>query len=532
MRRSSVSCGFLALALVLTGAPAPLTAQQADGGPRLVVLISVDQLRGDLLERFAPAFDGGLARFLKQGYRFPGASHAHAGTYTAAGHATLATGVFPSRSGIVANSWNERTPAGWRPGVYAVEDVDSPLLGVQGAEGRSPKNLLTTGLADWIQASDPDSRVVSLSGKDRAAVTMAGKARGHVYWVERDLARFVTSTYYRDEYPGWVEAFNETEMPALLAAQEWTSSVPAAHAGLARPDEGLGYEGDGVRTTFPHRAADETVAGNPASFNTWAMSQPRIDAAVRRLAEVAVQELELGQRGSVDYLGLSFSAADYVGHGFGPLSLEQMDNLLRLDQELGQFLEFLDREVGRGQWVAGLSADHGVVTMPEVQGREGEGGFRVDPAARQAALAKALQDAAAEVGQDAPELPARLARMLVDRGLVAGAYTHDELAAGLPADSFAVLFRNSHYPGRAAGPLSRFGVEIRSDNHDLWSGPLGTTHGSPYWYDRSVPFILLGAGVSAGSSDRGVYTVDMAPTLGALAGIPVPNDRDGRSVYR
>lgn len=515
--------------LALLGIRVPLEAQEP---PRLLVMISVDQLRGDLLDRYASAFDSGLHRLLTQGRRYTGASHAHAVTHTAAGHATLATGVFPSRSGIVANSWDQRTPTGWERGLYAVEDPASPIVGFPDAGGRSPRNLLRSGLADWVLEADAEARVVSLSGKDRAAITMAARSRGEVYWLLPAAGRFVTSTYYRDDYPDWVTEYNETTLPTILGDTLWESSVPLDQRPLARDDEGAPFEGDGVHTTFPHLAGQElTDPGSSAALHAWALRQPRSDRAVLGLAERAIDELELGQRGHLDYLALSFSSTDYVGHDYGPLSQEQLDNLHRLDQDLGELFAHLDDAVGAGRWVVGLSGDHGVMTTPEAMREQGEAGRRVDQAERMELAQQALRAAAEEVGQDPDSLAPVLARTLVDRGIVEAAYTHQGLLTGEPTDSFAVLFRNSHYPGRAAGWFSRFGVEVRFDYHELVSSSTGTTHGSPYWYDRHVPFILMGAGVTAGSSDLPVYSVDLAPTLAGLARIPIPADLDGSPVY-
>ncbi|MDH5590709.1 MAG: alkaline phosphatase family protein, partial [Gemmatimonadota bacterium] len=176
----------LALSLCLTSAAC--TAQTSH--PKLIVVVTVDQLRGDLIQRYAPAFTGGLKRMLDEGYRFENGSHAHAITHTAAGHASISTGTFPSRSGIVANSWQQREGDTWTP-MYAVEDPESPILGVEGAPGRSPRNLLRDGLADWVLSADPSAQVVSLSAKDRSAVTMAGRSRGQVYWTVPQVGRFV-----------------------------------------------------------------------------------------------------------------------------------------------------------------------------------------------------------------------------------------------------------------------------------------------------------------------------------------------------
>lgn len=504
--------------------PPPGEAQAPAEGPQLVVLISIDQLRGDLLEHYAPMFTGGLRRFLDEGHRYTQASHAHANTETAVGHATLSTGVFPSRSGIVANNWAVLESGSWRD-MYAVEDPGSEILGLPRLPGRSPRNLLRDGLADWVLAADPEARVASISSKDRSAITLAGRTRGEVYWLAS--GRFVTSRYYRRGYPGWVQRFNQEVMPTLLTDTVWESSVPEEHRGLARPDE-ASYEGDGVNTTFPHLASREAT---PEGRIGWLLRGPAADRAVAAFAREAVQALELGRRGHVDFLALGFSAADYVGHGYGPFSQEQLDNLHRLDGELDALLAFLDEYVGPGRWVAALSSDHGAATMPEYLTATGRGAHRIDSGVRSAALETAVRDAGAGGGRP-EEVARRLARLVEERGLVARAYTVADFTLGSPPDSFAILVRNSYHPGRAAGRLSPYGVEIRFGYQELVSGAHGTSHGTPYWYDRHVPIVLLGAGVRPGSTDAPAYTIDVAPTLAKLAGIPVPEDLDGRALSR
>lgn len=527
--KSPLSFTLVAAATFLL--PSTQVGAQDSDSPSLVLMITVDQLRSDLVERYDDVFTGGLRRFLDEGYNFTGASHAHAVTHTAAGHATLSTGVFPSRSGIVANSWQHRENGEWRS-MYAVEDREHPILGfetVPQLPGRSPANLMRTGLADWIREADSDARTVSVSSKDRAAITMAGRTDENVYWLLSPLSRFITSTFYDDRYPGWLNRFNDEVMPGIAADTVWDSEVPERFRRLARADEGAPFEGDGTHTTFPHLSSQES-SGGPQQHNSWAFGQSRADRAVGELAMAAIEELDLGRRGHTDFLSISLSATDYVGHGYGPLSQEQLSNLIHLDRVLGDLLDYVDDVVGEGNWVAGLSADHGVVTMPEAANAMGNQDVQRILLTEMTAKVDAV--AARIMGErGTPEETAeRTARALEKEGLVAKAYTHAELTFGQPADSFAVLFRNSHYPGRAHGRLSQYGVEFRYGDGDLVSYPTGTTHGSPYWYDRQVPFMLLGAGVESGTSDRAVYTVDMAPTLSALAGVPAPDDLDGRVV--
>jgi hypothetical protein len=322
-------------------------------------------------------------------------------------------------------------------------------------------------------------------------------------------------------------------MPGIRSPNVWRSEVPSVARVLARDDDS-DYEGDGEHTTFPHSALEEVPDDEAQAFNIWAFEQPRADDAVLALAKVAIAEHQLGQReGHVDLLALSFSALDRVGHYYGPRSQEALSTLLHLDAVLFELLRFLDDEVGEGRWVAGLAGDHGSPESPEA---EREAGFddaeRIDEGERFAALGEALREAAS-VGPNPDRIAERVAELIEERELAEAVYTHHELVlGGEPADSFAVLYRNSHYPGRAWGPLSRFGVELRFGERDLVTAfPTGTTHGSAYWYDRHVEMMWVGAGVPQGESDEPVYTVDFAPTLAGLAGIRVPEDLDGRRLF-
>jgi hypothetical protein len=459
---------------------------------------------------------------------FTGAVPEHAHTETAAGHATLSTGVHPSRHGIVANAWDEPEGDGWRS-VYAVEDPEGTIVGLESWDGRSPENLLRTGLADWIVEADPEARVVSVSTKDRAAITMASKARGHVYWIAPSEGRFVTSAFYRDAYPAWVEDFNRDVMPGIYADSVWHSRLSPTQAARTRRDT-FPAEGDGIHTAFPHRAAEEVQFMTAASFRNWVRGTPALDRATLGLALTAVDELELGMRApSTDLLALSFSQTDYVGHGYGPMSREQLDNLLRLDAVLGELMEGLDARVGEGRWVLALTGDHGVVDIPEWRVEQGRDGLRLSRDQIDAMVANV--ETIVEETPEAGEREERLLEYLHGLPFVAAAYTHRQLLAGEPADSFAVLYRNSYVEGRYRWPTGRYGVEVRATEGTLDMGySRGTGHGTPYWYDRHVPLVFLGAGIEPGVSSEPVATVDVAPSLARLGGIPVPGDLDGRAL--
>jgi len=535
---------FLLLSLCLVFAtacaiPDPESVADHENEPQLLVYIVVDQLRGDLLDRYAELFEGGFARFHDEGRRWTNATFDHQQTSTAPGHASAITGLHPHRHGLVGNNWAERTPDGGWEDVYALRDLGAEIVGHPELEGRGPANLLTGGLPDWFQEAHPESRVVSLSGKDRAAIAMAGRARGEVYWFDSTLGRFLTSSAYRTEYPDWVESFHTDPdgLPALWSDTVWTSTVPPEARGLSRPDTSA-YEGDGVNTWFPHQFSREReVAGwdgrveslspeGVEALNEWRARAPWVDDVTVALAARAVAELGLGIRGTPDYLALPLSQVDRVGHDYGPLSREQMDNLLRLDRNLGAFFDFLDRELGEGRWVAALTGDHGVIEIPEERAALGLEGRRISREERRE-LVEHAEAAALAAGGDKHEQARAAAAAALEFEWVVDAFPWVE-AEQASADSFRVLYARSYHPDRVLGHLGHLGVAYRMAE-GVYDGryPFGTGHGSPYYYDRHVPFMIMGPGIQPGVLEEPVSVVDLAPTLANLFRIPFPDDLDG-----
>jgi len=492
--------------------------------PRLAVMIVVDQFREPYLDYYGGLFSGGFRRLLDQGRLYTRATHDHAITETAVGHATLATGVFPMHHGIVANEWAERTANGLVE-VSNVGDSTVKIVGYPTFAGVSPHYMMRTGLADWIAAADPRSQVASVSAKDRGAVLPAAHAKGQVYWFEPRAGRFVTSTYYRDTYPAWADDFTARVMPRYAHDSVWQSTIPPAGLALASADS-VPWEGDGVHTAFPHRFVDE---GRPGQFWGWFGATPMLDAATLDYAKTMLSSLGLGRDDAPDFLNVSLSQTDRIGHAYGPLSREELDNLLRLDRELGDFFEFLDRTVGAGRWVVGLSADHGSLVAPETPWpgeRPGRRGTNDEKA-----MLRTIHDSAAAHAND-PATPARTAAALRALPFVADAYTHAQLRSpkrGAPADSFAVLVRRGLYPGRFAGEFSPYGVELRQV--EGWLGSVrGTGHGTPYWYDRHVPLLFMGPSFSAGRDTTRAATVDFAPTIARAMRVRMPRDLDGHAL--
>lgn len=358
-----------------------------------------------------------------------------------------------------------------------------------------------------------------------------GLAGGHVYWYSFREGRFVTSTYYAERDPEWVERFHREALPAIVADSVWRCEVPEALRRMARRDS-VGYE-NGGHSTFPHRfwveagrAEDPPDGGE--RLHHWLARTPVLDQATFALAAAAVRALSLGRGGSTDLLALGLSSTDAIGHSFGPHSLEQLDNLLRLDRELGALLDLLDAEVGLDGYVVGLSADHGAVPMVEHLQEQGVPAERVTRS-RIGLLGSAARAAAAEAGTDREAIARAVRDTILGFDFVADAYTVTELRAGVAADSFVRLYRNSLHADRWVAAGARWGVEVRFPEY-WYPGGSGTGHGSPYLYDRHVPLIFMGPGITRGRVTGKVLTVDVAPTLASLIGIPYPDDLDGRDL--
>lgn len=344
----------------------------------------------------------------------------------------------------------------------------------------------------------------------------------------------MTSNWYRQAVPAWVEDINGNARARLLSDSVWHSTIPPGREGAVPRGDRAPYEADGIYTTFPHRFDREGDALSPAGFNQWMAERPMVDAATLELAMAAVRELGMGADGGVDYLSVSLSQVDYVGHRYGPLSVEQFDTLLRLDRLLGEFFAFLDGEIGSEGWGAGVQLRPRRAAGPRIPAGNGTAG---GPRGRRGLFAvarlvrDALGDAAGAVSGPEQE---RIAEVLEELDFVGDAMTQAELAGAPSADSLIRLQQNSFFAGRMPGPLHGYGVhlEIRLTHGTVEYTGGGTNHGSPYWHDRHVPLIFLGAGVRPGRSGARVRTVDAAPTLAALAGIPAPADLAGRDLFR
>ena len=536
------------LAAILALLPAALAscrspAPQRDR-PKLVILIVVDQLRADLLERYDTLFTGGFRRLRDRGMRFTNTTVDHAITVSHPGHVTLATGLVPARHGLVDAAFFAGPP-GSRRLVDSLEDPGETIPGAPGQKGVSPRKILASTLPEWFTRADPQARAVMLGSGQYSSLLHAGRFRGDVYWYSIQSGRYVTSSYYRKDYPDWLERFNRETLPRFQReSSPWMDRVPAAGHALALPDR-VPFEADGVHIAFPHRLEDvipparlRDAAAREKALAWWLAATPTLDAATLSLARESVRARSLGRRRSTDYLALVVSQVDDIGHSYGPFSLEQLDNLLRLDRELGEFFDFLDETVGERRTLVALSADHGVPNIPEQDRERGRQARRLKAEEIQSALDEADRVAAGRPGTP-DEIATRVADVLIRHDFVADVMTPALLLApGDTCDPFTALYRNSYRPDRVPRfPLfslkhegqgaGRYGVAVR-----LTAGTMvdldPAVHGSPYDVDRRVPLLFMGAVIPPGLSDVRARTVDVAPTLACLAGIPVPAGLDGR----
>jgi len=536
------------LPLVLPALPTP----QEDAEVRLIVLVSVDQMIPEQLERLAPWFTGGFARFAA-GEVHHRAAHAHAMTATGPGHATLGTGVHPARSGIVGNSWNDRLAG--NESVYCVADPTVMPLTSDGpeepsGEGRSPATLFVDGLASYVRAASPKAKAIGVSGKDRAAILSTGPNAEWALWWDRSTGGgFQSSTYYGDVLPDWVLDWNARWWEGL-SGFAYQDRLPAdiARAGTA-PDGRPGEPAQG----FPHLAPVTWPAGETPSRTArtglarWAYGSPLVDRFVVDLSKRAVVEHELGADEHVDYLFVGLSACDTVGHGYGPYSREVTQLLLDADAELETLFALLDERVGENRWIAALSSDHGVLTLPEKLAEEAFDAKRLPPdtygriAAGIGAELEAVFGANYVVGVGQTGLLFDEARML-EAGLdpeevyaVASTFGLQEFerlerlvsgpelrAAEGTRDPLLATAARSYHPDRSSDLLLIF------QPWTLVAAGTGTSHGTPWPYDREVPLAFLGPGSKPGSSHAPCWTVDVAPTLLSRAGLAVPEGLDGR----
>lgn len=537
-----------------------VSSVQAKDKPRLVLQITVDQLRGDLPTRYYDRLGEGGFRYLwESGVVYSDAHHAHANTETVVGHATLATGAHPSAHGMVGNLWFDRE-TGFT--TYNVEDADYQLLS-QGAsvdaateidptqraarsEGRSPAAILVTTFADELRSNTGGkAKVIGVSVKDRGAIAMAGHS-GTAYWFSKASGEFVTSSYYLDKYPEWVNAFNQARPTQHFAGTNW-ELLHDQDTYLFGDSDDRDWETDfaGFGRTFPHSFGD----GSSKYFTTWLTLSPLGDRLVLDFAKQALVKEKLGQDAVPDYLSVSFSSTDYIGHVFGPSSLEAEDNILRLDRTLAELIAFVDEQVGLENTLIVLSADHGGPDTPGyLNGLKIPAGY-VDPNSwdKNSAIARIkkqykIDDDLIETYDhpyvyfsdsvknnqniDQKALEASVVEELSKFNGVSLAVSSSALRDGnLPDTDIYRAVINNFNSKRSGDVFVVF--EPNWFINDMEGLSVASTHGSPWRYDTFVPIVFAGMKLEPLTVYRQVQTVDVAVTLAAFLGIKPPSGSTG-----
>jgi predicted AlkP superfamily pyrophosphatase or phosphodiesterase len=532
----------LVAAVLLAGCA---TAEQtASVKPRLVVFLVVDGLPQrqvvDYRDQLAP---DGLRRFLERGAWFSDARYGHAFTVTGAGHATMLTGAYPHRSGIIGNDWRDRVTG--EP-EYCAGDAAHTYIGhkTQKLDGTSPKNLMVETVGDVLRGADTRAKVIAISGKDRGAILPAGKA-GVAYMYMDSTGQFASTTYYMKEHPAWVTAFHAAKPADRHFKASWSPLLPEGAYARSLADGQAWYNAGGK---LPKVLGEGDEKPGPAFYSAL-MRSPYGDVMTLDFARAAIAGEGLGQDEVPDILSVSLSTHDYINHAYGPESRLSHDHLLQLDRLLEAFFRDLDRLVGRERYVAVLTADHGFMPAPEYSKSLGRNAGRQNIPQLLAGVSTALQQKFGEaklargfsasgvlldnamIAQkklDAAAVQNEVRRAVLAEPGVAAAFTRAELEnpASLPANTpFLAQVRKTWNPDRSAD------VQMIVKEYWLFESrrTFAATHGSPYAPDYTVPILFYGPHwVGAGRVDTTVEVADIAPTLARLLQVPAPSGSEGK----
>jgi len=508
-------------------------AQTIPAQPKLVVGIVVDQMSYEFLYRYADVYtENGFKRLLREGYSCENTHYSYIPTYTGPGHASIYTGSVPAINGVVSNDWYSEVLG---RNVYVTEDLSVKPVGAITGNQMSPKNMVTTTITDMLKMSNQQaSKVIGVALKDRGAILPAGHTANAAYWYDGSANAWVTSDFYMATLPAWVNALNAEKQAEKMMNKNWNLLLPAETYKNATADSVswetvyIGEESPKFPHYLPYNGNSEKIKGTPFG-----------NTLTANFAKAAIANEELGKDAITDFLCVSFSSTDYVGHAYGPHSMEIMDTYLRLDRDIADLLTYLDTKIGKGNFMIFLTADHGVSPTPEymeslkipagtttetamtaamteiMRNNLGEGEWIKAYANQQIYINDSLLIAQKKTKKEIFDM---LYEPLLRMEGVAYVLQIDALAGSTINENIKELVINGIYPKRCG--------DIQILYEPYWFEAYrtsGTTHGSHFSYDTHVPLVFYGWKIPHGALYRNVKVTDIAPTIAAMLKISEPN---------
>jgi predicted AlkP superfamily pyrophosphatase or phosphodiesterase len=511
--------------------------------PKLVVGLVIDQMRWDYLYRYWDKYSaGGFKRLMAQGYSCDNTHIPYVPTYTAPGHTCIYTGSVPSLHGIIGNDWYDRYT---QTRLYCTADATTHLLGVDSPiAGHSPRRMLTTTITDELRLSNQfHSRVVGIALKDRSAIYPAGHSADWAFWFDKGTGRWVSSDYYHPSLPSWVTSFNGEKLPARYLAQGWDSTYLRQSTYTESTDDDEPYEGtfdDEDKAVFPHH-----ISGIKKDIYEVLAHTPYGNTLTLEFAKAAILGEKLGKGGYTDFLTISCSSTDYIGHMYGPNAVEQEDDFIRLDRDIANFLTYLDTQYGNGNYLLFLSADHGAAHADGfnkqhaihsgVLSNDSIKSYCRQIAKQKFGKEKVIdkymnfqlyfnRDSMAAWGLSDRDLKTELANGLMRLSGIAKTIDLSQVATAALPTAYRELLVNG-YNQRRSGDM-----QLIYDPAYLEGYTQGTTHGTVYAYDTHIPLIWYGWHIRAGHDATPTYMTDIAATLATLLHIQEPSGCIGKPI--
>lgn len=519
-----------------------LSAQVAR--PKLVVGLVIDQMRWDYLYRYNDLYNpNGFKRLLNQGFSCENTLIPYVPTYTAVGHTCVYTGGIPALTGIVGNNWFDKKNG---KSVYCTDDSTVTTVGSMTNAGKmSPDNLWTTTITDELRlGTNFKSKVIGIALKDRGSILPAGHSANAAYWYDDKVGKWITSSYYMQTLPGWVNTFNGRDLVSKYMNQDWVPLLSMDKYEQSTPDD-KSYEskikGDSNGARFPHKLSWIGAEDKYASFKT----TPFANTFTFEFAKEAIVNENLGKNGATDFLAVSISSTDYIGHTFGPNSVEAEDTYLRLDKDIADFLNYLDVRIGKGNYLFFMTADHGVAHVPGFlkENRIPAGAVEDSAISKELntliestyGVKKAVQtvmnyqvyldvDALENAGKDIALVKQLVIKTLKQKPFIIAAFSTDVIEQSTLPQPQKQMMINGYNPKRSGD------IQFTFKPGYFDGGSKGTTHGLWNPYDAHIPLLWFGWKIKPGKTNRETYMTDIAPTVAALLQIQMPNGNVGKVI--